>query len=1126
MGSPIVLASVPKDSGYLRGDFVVGSTGDVSIQYSVVTGTSYFHSHKVPAGDRVETELRHVRLTEDGALDGTQSLASWSGYIPELRLTALNDGGLALVYSGEPKDWIAPASPGGYTAASIPDPDSLLQRFDADGNPVGSPSVWTNPGAAVLDRDIGLGRGGVEVSEVLSIFERPDGTALVIVAEPFGAESRSYGLEPPAHIYSYILQADGTLGARQTLFDNPLSDPNPSSVWDQDGEIQQWQIVTLGDGTSAFLSVRGFVVGETPDGSLDYHASIMMQGIDANGALTGEARELVRFDASYASFVQLLDVELNADGALVLVTSSVRSGFDKHIVPDDGTEVVSINLVDKAEDPLAGLFYERTAIAEIRPDGGVVLLRGGQLADTGGPQEDVIYLSTYAADGQSEGPGIRLGDKRNIDWRELNVTADGLITAVWDNAGEPGDPYVGRLIDGAAFHVLSPRILTDDADLETLDSPGFVDGAAGDDTLTGSDGDDRLIGGTGNDMLSGGLGHDLFLAGAGDDTIHGSDGTDVAFWAGNWEDYTAVLVAETEVPEHLRDMGPVYAITGRNSRTGDGQDLILGIEELVFDNRRMTLDELVTETLRETGAFDDVIEGVPGENETLDGGIGNDTLRGLDGDDSLVGGEDIDLLEGGSGDDTLVGGDGVDVLDGGEGTDTAVFSGNWRDYDFALTGIPERFSSIPEIPMSLEREGQAIVVTARDDALGDDQTDFLYNIEDLVFADRSDSAYQILLEAGTFNLYLNGTPGADTITGGIGNDQIDGDAGNDLIFGGPGNDYLNGSFSDDSIEGGRGNDTLEGDFGNDTLDGGPGDDELQSGGGEGDVLRGGDGNDSLNGWYGPTTQEGGAGDDRLWGGNADDVLYGQSGVDTIDGNEGNDFADGGDGDDYVRGQEGSDYLFGRAGNDTINGGQGSDTINGGVGDDLIIGGSDMAEFDLADMILAGDGDDHVLAGAGNDHVFGQDGNDRILGGLGADTLVGQQGNDTLSGGALSDQVFGGDGDDYLNGGFGHDRLNGGSGADRFFHVGVPGHGSDWIQDYSSDDGDILLWGGGAAARGDFQVNFAHTANGVGERAGEDLQQEAFVIYRPTGQIIWALVDGQGQDEINLRIAGETFDLLV
>ena len=37
--------------------------------------------------------------------------------------------------------------------------------------------------------------------------------------------------------------------------------------------------------------------------------------------------------------------------------------------------------------------------------------------------------------------------------------------------------------------------------------------------------------------------------------------------------------------------------------------------------------------------------------------------------------------------------------------------------------------------------------------------------------------------------------------------------------------------------------------------------------------------------------------------------------------------------------------------------------------------------------------------------------------------------------------------------------------------------------------------------------------------------EAFVIYKPTGQILWALVDGGGQDSINLQIGGDTFDLL-
>ncbi|NDW44233.1 hypothetical protein G0P99_04630, partial [Ruegeria sp. PrR005] len=117
------------------------------------------------------------------------------------------------------------------------------------------------------------------------------------------------------------------------------------------------------------------------------------------------------------------------------------------------------------------------------------------------------------------------------------------------------------------------------------------------------------------------------------------------------------------------------------------------------------------------------------------------------------------------------------------------------------------------------------------------------------------------------------------------------------------------------------------------------------------------------------------------------------------------------------------------------------------------------------------------------------------------------------------------GDDFVNGGFGHDRINGGTGADKFFHVGASGHGSDWVQDYSSAEGDVLLFGIGSATRDQFQVNFAHTENAEGERAGDDAVSEAFVIYRPTGQIMWALVDGEGQSSINLKIGGDMFDLL-
>ncbi|MEY8841470.1 calcium-binding protein, partial [Cribrihabitans sp. XS_ASV171] len=182
--------------------------------------------------------------------------------------------------------------------------------------------------------------------------------------------------------------------------------------------------------------------------------------------------------------------------------------------------------------------------------------------------------------------------------------------------------------------------------------------------------------------------------------------------------------------------------------------------------------------------------------------------------------------------------------------------------------------------------------------------------------------------------------------------------------------------------------------------------------------------------------------------------------------------------------------------------------------------------DLRDVIYGGEGDDMLDGGYGNDLIFGQGGNDTIAGDFGADELQGQEGNDVVTGGALSDLVYGGDGNDFVNGGFGYDRINGGDGADRFFHLGVYDHGSDWVQDYDAAEGDVLVFGNAAATRDQFQINYAHTATADGERSGEDDVQEAFIVYRPTGQVMWALVDGEGQDEINLRIGNDVFDLMV
>ncbi|UWQ19654.1 CAP domain-containing protein [Jannaschia sp. M317] len=223
------------------------------------------------------------------------------------------------------------------------------------------------------------------------------------------------------------------------------------------------------------------------------------------------------------------------------------------------------------------------------------------------------------------------------------------------------------------------------------------------------------------------------------------------------------------------------------------------------------------------------------------------------------------------------------------------------------------------------------------------------------------------------------------------------------------------------------------------------------------------------------------------------------------------------GPDFTGGAD-NDRFTGSAGDEVISGGLGSDTLLGGAGDDEITGGTSMA--DLRDVIYGGDGNDTIDGGYGNDELRGDAGDDSIAGGFGADTVIGGVGNDTLTGSAFGDVIFGGDGMDFINGGFGSDRVNGGADADAFFHLGIADHGSDWIQDYNGAEGDVLVYGQAGATRDQFQINTTTTPT-----AGADNVQEAFVIYRPTGQILWALVDGDGQTSITVRAGGAEFDLL-
>lgn len=214
---------------------------------------------------------------------------------------------------------------------------------------------------------------------------------------------------------------------------------------------------------------------------------------------------------------------------------------------------------------------------------------------------------------------------------------------------------------------------------------------------------------------------------------------------------------------------------------------------------------------------------------------------------------------------------------------------------------------------------------------------------------------------------------------------------------------------------------------------------------------------------------------------------------------------------------GADQLTGNGVANVLQSGDGMDTVQGAAGNDLILAGADGA--DRHDLVRGGAGNDTVNGGAGNDWVYGDDGADSLVAGQGADTLNGGTGNDTLVCGAWSDALYGGDGNDVLNGGLGHDRETGGAGADHFVHDLSDTVGGDWIADYGAPQGDVLVFSGATATAQDFAVRT------VAAGAGSAAVDEVDIVYTPTGQVLWTLIDGAAQSHIWVQSGAASFDLL-
>ena len=192
----------------------------------------------------------------------------------------------------------------------------------------------------------------------------------------------------------------------------------------------------------------------------------------------------------------------------------------------------------------------------------------------------------------------------------------------------------------------------------------FVDGGPGSDSITGSRARVNALFGdfvsseVGNDRLTGGRGDDFFQGGPGDDAIDGAGGSDEATYRDERRRVRVDLAAGSAVSAAgERDtLSSIERLEG-----GDGDDVLRG------NGVRNVIQGLAGDDLLEGRGGADLLQGAEGPR--FKGPPDRDLLRGGPGGDVLIGDAGPDRLFGGPDGDRLVGGLGVDLFDAGPGTD-------------------------------------------------------------------------------------------------------------------------------------------------------------------------------------------------------------------------------------------------------------------------------------------------------------------------------------------------------------------------------------------------------------------------------------------------------------------------
>ncbi|MEO0624587.1 MAG: calcium-binding protein, partial [Pseudomonadota bacterium] len=428
-------------------------------------------------------------------------------------------------------------------------------------------------------------------------------------------------------------------------------------------------------------------------------------------------------------------------------------------------------------------------------------------------------------------------------------------------------------------------------------------------------------------------------------------------------------------------------------------------------------------------------------NVDVDGGAGNDTLRGNesgwgeefdgnDGDDVIEAGGGEDLVFAGSGDDSVDGGSGNDVIGGNEGDDT-LNGGSGKD---TLLG----------------GSGDDVIILGDGEAGIGDGLAFSASLDEE--ADEEDFQFSFSLDAGDMvvidldNGFIEGSLGGDD------SETVSVPFDYSMTLFGPGSGDDLGpdiEFSDDFLA-----EPGSPPFGGSGIDDGPFDGFFASP----DPFIAMPEIDEDGTYTVVVEAEGPLGDADFDGETllTFDLLVEQVGSQAY----------GGDGDDTITGGDGRDTIEGGQGDDSILGGDGSDDLRGdGFFGPLVLGDIFVGdeEFDTDLLEDLGVFEEDFIIGfteGGDDYIDGQGGNDFLRGDFGNDTLIGGDGDDILeSGFFFSEFPFG-------SSGFGADELTGGDGADLFRFIPAISDdpntqsrptepGPDCITDFSVEEGDRI-----------------------------------------------------------------------